>query len=201
MQRQARANHRRRTIRRSGRFGLSGNCHFRAQVVELARKTSVDPITVAGAAIGAGIEQERNWYRAYGQGTRGYAKRFGATYGNVADGLFLGSAVMPTLLKQDPCYFYKGTGRWSSRLCYALSGSLVTKGDNGHSQPNYSDFLGNLEAAGIACSYRPAKNRNVGFVFQAAGIGVAESALLNVFQEFVSRKLTPTLSRHNTAEP
>ena len=45
------------------------------------------------------------------------------------------------------------------------------------------------------------KNRNVEFVFQAAGIGVAESALLNVFQEFVSRKLTPKLSRHNTAEP
>jgi hypothetical protein len=171
------------------------------QKMELAGKTSVDPITIGAVAIGAGIEQERNWYRSYGQGAQGYAKRFAATYANVADGLFLGGALMPALLKQDPRYFYKGTGRRSSRLWYALSRSVVAKGDNGNWQPNYSEFLGNLAAAGISCSYRPAKNRNVGYVFQTAGIGAAESALFNVFQEFVIRKLTPKLSRHNAAEP
>lgn len=100
----------------------------------------------------AGIEQERNWYRAYGQGAQGFAKRFGATYADIVAGTFHGSAVMPALLKQDPRYFYKGTGRWSSRLRYALSGSVITKGDNGNWQPNYSNFLGNLAAAGIATS-------------------------------------------------
>jgi hypothetical protein len=96
---------------------------------------------------------------------------------------------------------YKGHGKTEFAALVRAQQVASHEGDNGHSQPNYSDFLGNLEAAGIACSYRPAKNRNAEFVFQAAGTGVAESALLNVFQEFVSRKLTPKLSRHNTSKP
>ena len=171
------------------------------QKMKLAWKTSVDPITIASVGVVAGIEQQRNWFRAYGQGAQGFAKRFGATYADVVAGTFLGSAVMPSLLKQDPRYFYKGTGRWSSRLWYALSRSVITRGDSGNWQPNYSNFLGNLAAAGIATSYRPAQNRNVAFVFQTAGIRIVETAFANVFQEFVSRKVTPGVSRRHTSEP
>lgn len=170
------------------------------QKMKLAWKTSTDPITIGSAAAGAEIEQQRNWYRSYGQGAQGYAKRFGVTYGNVAIGTFLGSAVMPSLFKQDPRYFYKGRGSWNSRLWYALSRSVITKGDNGNWQPNYSNFLGNLAASGITDTYLPAKNRNVGFVFQSAGIRVLETAFADVFQEFFSKKLTPRVSGRNTAE-
>ncbi len=171
------------------------------QKIKLAWKTSTDPITIGGLMSAAEIEQERNWYREYGQGAQGYAKRFGSTYGDVTIGTFLGSAVMPALFKQDPRYFYKGRGRWSSRLWYALSRSVITKGDNGNWQPNYSNALGNLAAAGIMDTYLPAKNRNVGFVFQTAGIRVLETAFANVFQEFISRKLTPRVSGRATTEP
>ena len=171
------------------------------QKMKLAWKTSTDPITIGSVVVGAEIEQQRNWYRAYGQGAQGYAKRFGVTYGNVAIGTFLGSAVMPALLKQDPRYFYKGRGSWNSRLWYALSRSVITKGDNGNWQPNYSNFLGNLAAAGITDTYLPAKNRNVGFAFQTAGIRVLETAVANVFQEFISRKVTPRVSGRATSEP
>lgn len=171
------------------------------QKMKLAWKTSEDPITIGSAAAGAEIEQQRNWYRAYGQGAPGYAKRFGVTYGNVAIGTFLGSAVMPSLFKQDPRYFYKGRGSWNSRLWYALSRSVITKGDNGNWQPNYSNFLGNLAAAGITDTYLPPKNRNAGFVFQTAGIRVVETAFANIFQEFFSKKLTPRVSGRATTEP
>jgi len=171
------------------------------QKMQLAWKTSTDPITIGSVAAAAEIEQERNWYRAYGQGAQGYAKRFGVTYGNVAIGTFLGSAVMPSLFKQDPRYFYKGRGRWNSRLWYALSRSVITKGDNGNWQPNYSNALGNLAAAGITDAYLPPKNRNVGFVFQTAGIRVLETAFANVFQEFISRKVTPRVSDRARTEP
>lgn len=170
------------------------------QKLNLAWKTSIDPVTLSAVGFGAAIEQERNWYRAYGQGSQGYAKRFGATYSDIATGTFLGSAVMPALLKQDPRYFYKGRGKWTSRLWYALSRSLIIKGDSGKWQPNYSNFLGNLAAEGIETAYRPEKNRNAGFVFQAAGIRIAETACANVFQEFFSRKLTPNLSHRNVSD-
>ena len=51
-----------------------------------------------------------NQYGAYGQGAEGYAKRYGAAYAGVVTGTFIGSAILPSLLKQDPRYFYKGTG-------------------------------------------------------------------------------------------
>jgi hypothetical protein len=172
------------------------------QKMKLAWKTSEDPITIGSAAAGAEIEQERNWYRSYGQGAQGYAKRFGVTYGNVVIGTFLGSAVMPSLFKQDPRYFYKGPGSsWHSRLWYALSRSVIAKGDNGKWQPNYSNALGNLAAAGITDTYLPPKNRNAGFVFQTAGIRIVETAFANVFQEFISRKVTPRVSDRNTTGP
>ena len=172
------------------------------QKMKLAWKTSTDPITIGSAAAGAEIEQERNWYRSYGQGAQGYAKRFGVTYGNVAIGTFLGSAVMPTLFKQDPRYFYKGPGpSWHSRLWYALSRSVIAKGDNGKWQPNYSNAFGNLAAAGITNTYLPAKDRNVGFVFQSTGIRILETAFADVFQEFISKKLTPRVSDRDTTEP
>lgn len=172
------------------------------QKMQLAWKASEDPITIGSAAAGAEIEQQRNWYRAYGRGAQGYAKRFGVTYGNVAIGTFLGSAVMPTLFKQDPRYFYKGPGSsWHSRLWYALSRSVIAKGDNGKWQPNYSNAFGNLAAAGITDTYLPPKNRNVGFVFQSAGIRILETAFANVFQEFISRKVTPRVSNRNTTGP
>ena len=62
----------------------------------------MDPITIALVGVAAAIEQERNWFPAYGQGAQGFAKRFGATYADVVAGTFLGSAVMLALLKQDP---------------------------------------------------------------------------------------------------
>lgn len=171
------------------------------QKMKLAWRTSEDPVTIGSVGAAAEIEQQRNWYRSYGQGAQGYAKRFGVTYGNVAIGTFLGSAVMPTLFKQDPRYFYRGRGRWSSRLWYALSRAVVTKGDNGNWQPNYSNAFGNLAAAGITDTYLPRKNRNVGFVFQSAGIRLAETAFANVFQEFISRKVTPRVSNRDATEP
>ncbi len=72
----------------------------------------------------------------------------------------LASAILPSLLKQDPRYFYKGTGSWKSRFLYAIANSVVCKGDNGHWQPNYSFIIGDLAAGGISNLYYPAQNRN-----------------------------------------
>ena len=167
------------------------------QKLDLAWKSTTDPITIGGVGVAAGIEQSKNWFSAYGQGAQGYGKRFGAAYSDVFIGTFLDTAVFPALLKQDPRYFYKGTGSWKSRLWYALSRSVIIKGDDGHWQPNYSTFLGSLATAGIANAYRTPKDQNVGFTFEAAGIRLAEAAFADVFEEFLSRKLTPSLSRHD----
>ena len=167
----------------------------------LAWKSSTDPISIVLVAALAGGQQAANQFKGYGQGAEGYGKRFGATYADVVDGTFLGSAVLPSLLHQDPRYFYKGTGSFRSRLVYALSNAFICKGDNKKWQPNYSNVLGNLAAGGIANAYYPASNRGAGLTFETAGIRIGETAAAGIFQEFIVRKLTPNLPSRNVSQP
>ena len=167
---------------------------------QLAWKTASDPVTFAAVGFVAGIDQAADRWGAYGQGAQGYAKRFGASYADVFVGTFIGSAALPSLLKQDPRYFYKGTGGKPSRIFYALANSVICKGDNGKWQANYSSILGNLAAGGISNLYYPAQDRNgVGLVFSNALIRLGETAVANIFQEFIAPKLTPNLPRRAPA--
>ena len=162
------------------------------QKFELAWKSSIDPITIGLAGTIAGFQQASNTFPGYGQGAQGYGKRFGATYADIVAGPFIGSAILPSLLKQDPRYFYKGTGSIGSRLRYALAQAVVCKGDNGRWQPNYSGILGGLAAGGLSNLYYPASDRNgARLTFENALIGVGSSAAAGVIQEFFLRKMTP----------
>jgi hypothetical protein len=162
------------------------------QKFELAWKTSVDPVTFAATGAVAGVQQAQNEFSGYGQGAHGYAKRYGAAYGDAFVGTMIGGAILPSLLKQDPRYFYKGTGSTRSRILYALANAVICKGDNGHWQADYSGILGALAAGGISNLYYPASSRNgAGLTFENTLIGIGGSAVANLFQEFLVRKLTP----------
>jgi hypothetical protein len=166
----------------------------RGQKFKLAAKFTVDPFAFGITAAIAGVEQADNEFSGYGQGAQGYAKRFGAAYADFAIGTFIGSAILPSILKQDPRYFYKGTGSTHARVMYAIANAVICKGDNGEWQPNYSSILGYLAAGGISNLYYPAKNRNgAGLTFENALIGIGSTAAANLLQEFVIRKLTPNL--------
>jgi len=162
------------------------------QKFQLASKFTLDPASFAIAGTIAGSQQANNSISGYGQGAQGYFKRYGAAYGNFLTGTLLSSAVLPSVLKQDPRYFYKGTGTRKSRLLYAIANAVVCKGDNQRWQPNYSGIGGTLAAGGLSNLYYPAKNRNgVALTFENGAIGIAASAAGNVVQEFLFRKLTP----------
>ncbi|HEV3038677.1 MAG TPA: carboxypeptidase-like regulatory domain-containing protein [Candidatus Angelobacter sp.] len=161
------------------------------QKFELAWKSSIDPVTFALTGVVAGAEQAQNGFAGYGQGAQGYAKRFGAAYVDTATSTFIGSAILPSLLKQDPRYFYKGTGSTRSRILYAIANSVLCKGDNQHWQPNYSAIAGGLAAGGISNLYYPPKDRGAALVFENTLIGTGTTAILNLLQEFVVRKVTP----------
>ena len=172
------------------------------QKFHIAWRSSIDPITLLATGIFAGIEQADNSFSGYGQGTEGYAKRYAANYADNIIGTMIGAAMLPSLLKQDPRYFYKGSGSKTSRFFYAIAMSVVCKSDKGHWQTNYSGLLGGLASGGISNLYYPASSRNgVSLTFENFGIGTAEGAVENIFQEFVVRKLTPKLPKFGSSKP
>ena len=171
------------------------------QKFELAGKTIVDPVTFGLTAAIAGLQQADSELGGYGQGAQGYAKRYGAAYADTVTGTLIGSAILPSLLKQDPRYFYKGSGSKRSRVLYAVANSVICKGDNLHWQANYSGILGSLAAGGISNLYYPAHDRGAGLTFENTLIGIGATAAANVLQEFLIRKLTPNVPNHDPAKP
>jgi hypothetical protein len=161
-----------------------------AQKLQLGWKTILDPTTILSSAIAAGIQQARNSYHEFGQGTEGYGKRFGAQYADTVNGAIIGGVIMQTVFHQDPRYFYKGTGSFRSRALYALATAFVRKSDNGRWQPDYSDVLGSLAAGEISTLYYPASSRTGLRLFHDVLFGIGGSAASNLFEEFLSRKIT-----------
>ena len=181
----------------SGAVALKPKQKFR-----LAWKTTLDPFTILGVGALAGVEQATDTFGGYGQGAQGYFKRLGASYADAVTGTFIGSAALPSLLKQDPRYFYKGTGSTRSRLLYALASPVICKGDNMRWQPNYSNVAGAFASAGISYLYYPASDRQgAGLVVQNSLVRLGEIAFEGVLQEFVVRRLTPHLRKRASDQP
>jgi hypothetical protein len=161
------------------------------QKYRLAWRTSIDPISIVISGGIAGVEQSQDDFNGYGQGAGGYGKRFGAVYADGFVSTFLADAVFPSVLHQDPRYFYQGTGSIRSRALHAIASVVICKGDNGRWQPNYSNVLGNLAAAGISNLYYPASDREgAELTIRNSLIGTGAGAVGALFQEFLVKKIS-----------
>jgi hypothetical protein len=171
------------------------------QKYQLALRWIADPVVFVGTGAFAGIEQWHNTFPGYGKGVQGYAKRYGAAYADEALSRMIGSAILPSLLHQDPRYFYRGNGSKKSRALYAISAAIICRGDNGRMQPNYSYVLGSFAAGGISNLYHPASDRGAGLTIGNGFLNVAMHALDNLGREFVFRKLTPKVPDYAQGKP
>jgi len=156
---------------------------------KLAFKVVTDPITFLGIAFLSGVQQAGDT-PDYGQGAAGYGERFGANTADAFTDVMIGGAILPSLLHQDPRYFYQRTGTNKSRARHALLSPFVCKGDNGKWQPNYSSLGGDLASSAISNAYYPKSNRGLGLTFGNFATGTAERAVSGLLQEFVMGKLT-----------
>ena len=156
----------------------------------LATHSVFDPIGFAAIGLVAGTQQAANTYGQYGQGAEGYAKRYGADYADVFIGRMLSSAILPSLLHQDPRYFYKGAGGVRHRAVYALSRVVITRGDDGRPEFDYSRIVGDFGAGAISNAYHPSNDRGIGLTISNGFIDLAGNAADNLLREFFSRKLT-----------
>lgn len=104
----------------------------------------------------SGLSQAENSEPGYGQGAEGYAKRYGAAFGDGTIENFMTGAVFPSLLHQDPRFFQSENGGVARRTEYAVSRIFVTRSDSGRSQFNYSEIVGSALSAAISTNtYHP----------------------------------------------
>jgi hypothetical protein len=156
---------------------------------QLAFRSLIDPVTSAGFVLNASLYQAVG-YPHYAGGFRGYGQRLGSTFAGGYTNILLGNAVLPALLHQDPRYVYEGTGSTRSRLLHAISQPLITRGDNGRSEFNFSGIGGDLASGAVANAYYPENERGLHLVLQSAAIGAGGRIANGILQEFVLRKVT-----------
>jgi hypothetical protein len=157
---------------------------------QLALRASTDIASIGGAALLAGINQASDSAPSYRQGLKGYGQRFGAAYGGGVSSVLIGGAVLPSLLHQDPRYFYQGTGTKKSRALHAISAPFLAKSDKGNWEFNYSSIGGDLISGALANIYYPPQDRGPGLVLGGAAIATGGRIVNALAQEFLLRKLT-----------
>jgi hypothetical protein len=125
------------------------------QKFALTAKDSFDPVVFAFIGLEAGINQASNTNPTFGQGLKGYSKRYGVAFADNAIGNFMTSAIFPAALHQDPRFYQMESGGIFHRAWYAGTRVLVTRSDRGRAQFNFSEILGNGMAAAISNAYHP----------------------------------------------
>jgi hypothetical protein len=155
----------------------------------LALRASYDPATIGGVGLLAAMDQAADT-PSYRQGMKGYSERFGATAANGFSDIMAGGAILPSLLHQDPRYFYQGSGTKKSRLRHAMLAPFICKGDNGLWQPNYSSMGGDLASGALANLYYPQSDRGAGLMLSAFAISTGTRIVSTVVQEFVLGRFT-----------
>lgn len=163
---------------------------------KLAVKASTDLVTIIGFAMNAGFYQAGR-FPDYVQGAKGYGQRLGSTFAGGYTNIMVGDAILPSLLHQDPRYFYQGTGTTKSRVLHALSNPFITRGDDGRREINYSNIGGDLASGALANAYYPEADRGPALVLKSALLGTGGRMANGLIQEFLLRKLTPSAkNRH-----
>jgi hypothetical protein len=162
------------------------------QKYQLFFKSATDPWPFLLAGFGAGLDQADDSFPEYGQGMQGYAKRFGAAYTDYFTGNLLGNAVLASLMKEDPRYFQKGTGSYTSRFLWAATSTVWCKRDNATWGPNYANVLGNLMGAAVSNLYYPQSDRTVGGTL---GRGFTVTAQAIIGSEVI--EFWPDMVRHH----
>jgi hypothetical protein len=148
-------------------------------------KDSFDwPVYLTGGAFAA-LYQLENQNPSFGQGMKGYARRYGTALGDQIIGNMMTESIFPALLHEDPRYFRIGRGRGGigHRAFYAASRIFVTRTDSGGKTFNFSEWVGNASAVAISNAYYP-DTRTAGDNIERLGIACATDAFSQVMKEF-----------------
>jgi hypothetical protein len=125
------------------------------QKFKLVAEGTFDPVEFAFLGLEAGVNQASNTNPTFGQGLKGYGKRYALAFGDNTIENFMTGAVFPSLLRQDPRFYQLGKGSFLHRAAYAGLRVLITRSDSGKTEFNFSEILGSGTAAAISNAYHP----------------------------------------------
>lgn len=168
------------------------------QKFEMAYRKTVDPSFLIESASFAGFDSFAGYGPKYGKGSSAYAQLFGYNAANLGTTFLFTDGLLPTIFHQDPRYFRKGEGSFSSRIWWALRSEAVGFSDQGAQETNYSSLLGFAMSTALSNAYSPPSSVTFDKTMERYGVKVGVSFLLNVLREFGGQS---TLEKNQQATP
>ena len=162
------------------------------QKYKLVARVSFDAVEYPYVGFLALISQAEDSEPGFGQGAKGYGKRYGASFADNTVASFMTGAILPSILHEDPRYYQLGKGGFTRRAGYSLSRIFITRSDSGRNEFNFSEIAGNAMMAGISNAYHPASDRTVGNTMSVWWTQILWDAVANEAREFwpdIHRKL------------
>ncbi len=154
------------------------------EVFHMAAQDAFDPPVFPFVLFTSWLAQVQGEEASWGRSPAAYGKRYATTFSDDAIATFMTTAIMPTLLHQDPRYFQLSEGSPWHRAGYAATRSFVTLARSGNSQFNYSDVAGNAVAATVSNLYHPAEDRSWSGTLTRWGTQMMWHVLSDELQEF-----------------
>ena len=148
------------------------------------------PIMLLTAATSAGFTQAMDVPTDWGQGSEGYAHRFGNYLAKQATQRTL-RLTGELALHEDNRYFTSGEHGIARRIAYALKSSVTARASDGTQHLSISEIGSIAGASFLSRTWQPSTNNSAGDGAVSFGIGMGVNAGLNVMREFL-----PDLTRH-----
>lgn len=150
----------------------------------LAVEDTIDPVTLLDVAFNSGLDQAENAEARFGQGMKGYGKRFAANEESDASGRFFSEFLYPTLLSEDPRYYRLGRGTVGHRLLHAVGHAVIAHQDNGRLMPNIAEWAGTTSGVLMSDIYHPGGTHGPASVAMQVTFNILQDTGFDVLREF-----------------
>jgi hypothetical protein len=162
----------------------------RGDKIELGLIHGVSAYSILGWFTSAGYSHVINTTPNYGTDSGAFGQRLGASALRSYSTEILKDSVAANVFHQDPRYYKMGPRKnVAIRTIYAVTRTLVTRGDDGKLAPNYSLLAGNAVGAALTNAYYPNVDRGFDQTAKTFGSAMYGSAFSFFAAEFLSGAL------------
>jgi hypothetical protein len=165
-------------------------------------RDTFDPVSFLAAAFNAGLDQASDRDPAFGQGSVGYGRRFGADFAGQTTWRFFTDFAYPTIFAEDPRYYRLIHGSGRRRFLHAVQHTFVAQRDSGKYMFNVSEWLGTASAVALNDVYHPGNERGLTPAMRTGAYALAAGMGFDILREFwpdIARKLR--MPFRDTREP
>ena len=149
-----------------------------------------NPVNIFVWTISSAFSQGIDSAPHFGQGWGPYAQRYGSTGARSALQTLTTDAVFAPLFHDDPRYYILGRDhRLFNRTIYAVTRTVITRGDSGQNRPNLALLAGYAVTAGATNSFYPQVDRTGKQTAETFGASLGGQAGFFLYKEFLDDAL------------